>query len=289
MGSPIQLIDNHLSAIPVASEIDLSGVMEADNEAKSAQHKASVILVPVTESVQGNSRSYYRRPLAEPCVPFRSTNGRLLFQQALDQGFMECYFPLSEQFTTQSEPAFCGLASLTMALNALDLDPERIWKGVWRWFDETMLGECCEKREIVVVKGLTLSKVACLARCNGADTHLLYASDMTENAFRELVIQICSQKVIDTILIVSYNRAILNQTGSGHFSPLAAYHSEQDMVLIMDVARFKYPPHWVPLSTLFAAMREIDPETNCSRGIVLVSKGTIKQDNVMKCASDCVS
>lgn len=29
------------------------------------------------------------------------------------------------------------------------------------------------------------------------------------------------------------------------------YHAETDQVLILDVARFKYPPHWVPLKTLW--------------------------------------
>lgn len=38
--------------------------------------------------------------------------------------------------STQDEPAFCGLASLAMVLNALAIDPRRIWKGAWRWFHE---------------------------------------------------------------------------------------------------------------------------------------------------------
>ena len=42
---------------------------------------------------------------------------------------MECYFPLAEQFRTQDEPAFCGLSTLTMVLNALAVDPGRVWKG----------------------------------------------------------------------------------------------------------------------------------------------------------------
>ena len=35
---------------------------------------------------------------------------------------------------------------------------------------------------------------------------------------------------------------------------LVGYHEETDSVLIMDVARFKYPPHWVPLMDLADAM-----------------------------------
>ena len=38
---------------------------------------------------------------------------------------MENYFGLAEQYTTQSEPEYCGPASLTMVLNALNIDPKR--------------------------------------------------------------------------------------------------------------------------------------------------------------------
>lgn len=34
---------------------------------------------------------------------------------------------------SQDEPAYCGLASLAMTLNTLNIDPRRTWKGPWRW------------------------------------------------------------------------------------------------------------------------------------------------------------
>ena len=34
----------------------------------------------------------------------------------------------------QDEPAYCGLASLAMTLNTLNIDPRRTWKGPWRWW-----------------------------------------------------------------------------------------------------------------------------------------------------------
>ena len=61
-----------------------------------------------------------------PCLPYTSyTNkralcaGKQLFAEALAAGTLEGFFKLIEQFRTQDEPAFCGLASLAMALNAL--------------------------------------------------------------------------------------------------------------------------------------------------------------------------
>ncbi|KAK6040580.1 hypothetical protein COOONC_21916 [Cooperia oncophora] len=38
----------------------------------------------------------------------------------------------------------------------------------------------------------------------------------------------------------------------------------------MDVARFKYPPHWVELKQLQKAMCSIDPSTRKTRGYVML-------------------
>ena len=57
-----------------------------------------------------------------------------------------------------------------------------------------------------------------------------------------------------------------SHAGDGHFSPVGGYHSEQDMVLILDTARFKYPPHWVPLKRLYQAMAHVDSATGQPRG-----------------------
>ena len=34
-------------------------------------------------------------------------------------------------------------------------------------------------------------------------------------------------------------------------APIGGYSAAEDMVLILDTARFKYPPHWVPLEMLY--------------------------------------
>ena len=198
--------------------------------------------------------SYHRRPLPDPGIPFSSQLGRTLFEDALDAGFLECYFPLSEQFYTQLEPAFCGLGSLTMVFNALLIDPERVWKGVWRWFDENMLGECCIEHDEVKLKGITMSKVACLARCNGATVVEHYASDTDIAVFRDIVKCVCSQDSFVSALVVSYNRSALNQSGAGHFSPIGAYHPVDDMVLILDVARFKVTTHFYYLNNSMCSL-----------------------------------
>lgn len=46
----------------------------------------------------------------------------------------------------------------------------------------------------------------------------------------------------------------------------SAYHAAKDLVLILDVARFKYPPHWISAERLWQAMHAVDPATERSRG-----------------------
>lgn len=63
------------------------------------------------------------------------------------------------------------------------------------------------------------------------------------------------------------------QQKGGHISPLAAYDRETDRFMILDVARYKYPPVWVKTEDLFAAMNTPDSDNdNRSRGYVLVSR-----------------
>lgn len=52
-----------------------------------------------------------------------------LFTEALGNGTMEGFFKLISYYQTQSEPAYCGLGTLAVVLNALAIDPGRKWKG----------------------------------------------------------------------------------------------------------------------------------------------------------------
>lgn len=70
------------------------------------------------------------------------------------------------------------------------------------------------------------------------------------------------------------------QTGTGHFSPIGGYHAGRDMVLILDVARFKYPPHWVPLTLLWQAMDTIDEATGHRRGYTLIFWYSMAYQNI---------
>ncbi|GMP90611.1 hypothetical protein CsSME_00041656 [Camellia sinensis var. sinensis] len=210
----------------------------------------------------------YRRVLpSPPAIDFASSEGKQLFLEAIQSGTMEGFFKLISYFQTQSEPAYCGLASLSMVMNALAIDPGRKWKGPWRWFDESML-DCCEPLEKVKATGISFGKLVCLAHCSGARVEAFRTNQSTIDDFRKYVMACSSSD--DCHVISSYHRGSFQQTGAGHFSPIGGYHAGKDMALILDVARFKYPPHWVPLTLLWEAMDTLDGASGRRRGYVFV-------------------
>lgn len=216
------------------------------------------------------SATFYRRPLPQGLIPFASAEGRQLFQEALADGGMEGWFALAEQFHTQSDPAFCGLGSLVVALNALQIDPGRIWKGPWRWYSEELL-DCCLPLDEVKSKGVTMEELACLARCNGARAKPQHADAATAGELRDAIVE-ATKAPLGPIMIAAYTRRALGQTGDGHFSPVAGYHKGRDLVLVLDVARFKYPPHWLPLPLLHEAMQAMDPASGRARGWIMLER-----------------
>lgn len=208
-----------------------------------------------------------------------------MFREALANQTLGAFFRLIEQFRTQDEPAFCGLSTLTMALNALNVDPGQTWKGPWRWYHESMLN-CCEPIAAVKEQGITWPKFVCLARCNGVhvDAHRARGDDGNLALFRSFVQEAACQDIgahneedeaALRVLLVSYSRRVFNQTGDGHYSPIGGYHKGKDgreHVLILDVARFKYPPHWVPLEDMYESMKREDKDTGMPRGFVMLSR-----------------
>lgn len=130
--------------------------------------------------------SFFRRQLPGNLISFTSNEGKEIFREAIKEQFMESYFPLSQQFMTQQEPAFCGLTTLSMCLNALEIDPKRNWKGPWRYFAEELL-DCCTPIETVKQRGITFSEFACLAQCNGASVQMKRADCSSLGEFRSAI------------------------------------------------------------------------------------------------------
>eukprot|EP00941_MAST-03F_sp_MAST-3F-sp1_P004408 g4408.t1 len=237
--------------------------------------KSCVAVCPPKATAPSNT--LYRRSIPDSCVAFSSPEGRGIFATAMAAGATDAFFPLIEQFRTQDEPAFCGLSTLVMVLNAMAVDPQRVWKGVWRWFHEEMLS-CCKPIEKVKKEGISLFEFACLARCNGVLAEVFLGKHVKLNEFRNVIQKSCENVENGGFICLNYNRKVLGQTGSGHFSPVAAYDEETDSALLLDVARFKYPPHWVSISVLHAAIAE-------HRGFVVLKPASLDGKSLV--GSEC--
>lgn len=231
--------------------------------------------------------SMYKKQLPKFLIPFASRQGKILFNEALNEGNMENFFELSEQYVTQSRPIDCAVSSLVMVLNSLGIDPGKQWKGPWRWFSEELLN-CVGDAE----KGISLHQFLQISLCNktwgmgfytksammppsetlicGQHTEKILYRSASLDTFRNAVIAGSRQSKF--YVVVNNSRKALGQSGEGHYSPVAGYHSASDMCLILDVARFKYPAYWCSVKLLYEAIEREDPVSLKSRGFVCVSR-----------------
>src|SRR6185436_17300734 len=102
------------------------------------------------------------------------------------------------------------------------------------------------------------------------DARVVHAKDTTLEAFRAEAAK--NLATSNDYVLIDFLRAELGQDFGAHWSPLAAYHAKSDRFLVLDVARFRYPPYWATAADLFRAMNTTDPDSGKSRGYVLVSK-----------------
>lgn len=214
-------------------------------------------------------RTVHGRRLPKKLINFGSKEGIELFKETLNNGYANNYFALAGNFTTQSDPSYCGLGTLCMVLNAVEVDPCKRWKGIWRWWADDML-ECCYSLEYVRKHGIDFRDFICLSRCNGLTVIPKRAENYTKNEFLQDVEE--AVQTYDSHIIISYSRKGLGQTGDGHYSPIGGYHPKSDNILILDVARYKYPSYWCNTDLLWDSLNMIDKVTGHSRGYFLVKK-----------------
>jgi hypothetical protein len=171
------------------------------------------------------------------------------------------YSALSESFVAQRFTSFCGVASSVTVLSAMGRDVDQ------RSFF-TQKTRPIRSRMRVVFGGMPLGDLGGLLRAHGAAISMHYGDTFGAAQFRETVVKNLANS--EDFLLVNYQRAALGQDAAGHISPIAAYHQDTDLVLILDTASHKYPYTWVPLEMLVKAMATIDPERGKMRGYIEV-------------------
>ncbi|KAI8639806.1 Phytochelatin synthase-domain-containing protein [Parasitella parasitica] len=200
-------------------------------------------------------------------VKFTSVEGKRLFRNAMAQGYAESFFKLMGNFSAQLSPSHGGVSSLAMVLNALEIDPKRTWKGNWRWFSSEQM-KTCSPAESIQERGIPFDEFTCLAQTY---CKVLPRRGVSYKQFLSDLEAVTSDSTSQ--IVVNYSRASLGQQDHlAHFSPIGGFNKAENQILIMDVARGKYPSVWVNAKDLFTAMMtSSEEEGGRSRGYFILS------------------
>jgi hypothetical protein len=111
--------------------------------------------------------------------------------------------------------------------------------------------------------GLTLDELADVARAH-TNRKVMVLRDLTPDEFREHL-----RKSNDATrrYIVNFRRREIFGAGGGHFSPIAGYLEDEDLVFVLDVNE-NFRPWLIERSRLFAAMNTLDGDKK--RGVLLI-------------------
>ena len=210
------------------------------------------------------------------------------------------FYQLANFFQTQINPFYCGIASATIVLNALNapkiiksenVDPvtDELLNGgsasYTSYSQDSFLNEKTDKikdRKIVQFKNITekeefhnpglslddLAKV--LKQVYNLKVETIHAKNDDQKSiekFRNSVKKIVNDS--DHFITVNLDNKPIGLKTNGHHSPLVAYDEKTDSVLIMEVS-YKRPWYWVPLEHLYKAMNTKDG--NKYRGYLIISK-----------------
>jgi hypothetical protein len=208
--------------------------------------------------------SVERLPLPKTLVSLESPEGQQLLNQSKSK---QDFQPLSTHIETQKRPAFCGVASSVMVLNALGSKRQGYRPLTQDTFFNSQT-QSIRSSYTVTFSGMTLDELAALLRSHNIKVEVYYASGTTLNQFRTQAKANLARS--GDYIIVNYQRSVLGQSKSGHISPLAAYHEQSDRFLIEDVASYKYPPVWASTENLWKAMNTTDSISQKTRGYLVV-------------------
>jgi glutathione-S-conjugate glycine hydrolase len=185
------------------------------------------------------------------------------------------YWQLIPTFAVQNTQSYCSVASAITVLNAMPIkkpvDPTYAPYAFFtqsNYFTPDVIKIISP--QTVLRMGMTREQMAETLSAQGVRAKSIGGDTLDEDGLRSLL----QKALLDDgqFVLANYLRASLGQVGGGHWSALAAYDAQSDRVLILDVAKYKYPPAWVSIGTLRRAIATIDTTSNKTRGLVIVSK-----------------
>lgn len=199
--------------------------------------------------------------MAPEILPVESDEGRTRLERSLNR-----YAALSRYFRAQQTPSTCAIASSCMALRALDPDLNDLSEAEFLRTASSLrkVGSILFTDRGVMLDEIGLwltAKFPVLAKARHAD-------EADEREFTKTVIH--SLKTQDSVVIVNFYGRDMGLDSGGHFSVVGGYDSTTDSVLILDVAKHKFPDYWLPVSSLMNGMRAVDTTAGRSRGFINV-------------------
>ena len=196
-------------------------------------------------------------------------------QRLISAKLRQPFFAMQPYVETQQNLAFCGPASIVAVMNSLGTPrPAESHLYPYNFYtqDNIFNADTQKVKSFVMVstRGMTLAEIAGFFSALGVKATPYYGEALNAEQLRTLLKAALAKP--DTRIVANYNRKTLAQDGGGHQSPIAAYDEASDSVLMLDVAKFKYPPAWIKLGDLLESMQTIDADSGKSRGLVVVEK-----------------
>ncbi len=157
-------------------------------------------------------------PLPAGLTDFRSQDGERFL---LESKALEAYFPLSIHFVTQKTQAYCGVASMVMVLNALNVPaPSTPDYQPYRTFtQDNVLDDGTDAvlpRDVLARQGMTLDQLGALLKFRPVAVEVHHASDGGLDAFRAEASAALESG--ERFVIVNYLRKALGQQIGGHLA-----------------------------------------------------------------------
>nr|WP_276324164.1 phytochelatin synthase family protein [Anaplasma marginale] len=170
--------------------------------------------------------------------------------------------------------AFCGVASIIMVLNALSIPAPNANVGDFLFFNQDNFFDNPETTRIMTYEkisrsGMTLEELGKLLESYPVQAEVHHGSDLSLDRFRSLITD--NLETDNDFVLINYLRSSIGQEKWGHISPIAAYDEDTDRFLILDVARYKYPPVWVKTEELWQSTRTLDRTSRKKQEVIVFS------------------
>ncbi|HEY5994563.1 MAG TPA: phytochelatin synthase family protein [Gallionellaceae bacterium] len=185
------------------------------------------------------------------------------------------YWQLIPNFAVQQTQSYCAVASAVTVLNSLPIrKPVDAAYAPYAYFTQgnffTPEVSKIISAQTVLAQGMTREEMVATLSRHGVKALSVAGDTYSDDSLRAALKTALGDD--GQFVLANYFRGTFGQVGGGHWSALAAYDAQTDSVLILDVAKYKYPPAWVSISLLRLSLATLDTTSNKPRGLVFVTK-----------------